>query len=53
MTSTLGVALLLTAAATLYKAVRHKRQAAEVARAAQPNPPLRRATGACRCCWAR
>jgi uncharacterized membrane protein YfcA len=56
MTSTLGVALLLTAAATLYKVLvfSPERAAAEAARrSAQFAHATRRATGACPCCWAR
>ena len=52
MTSTLGVALLLTAAATLYKAVRGKQLPRAVAKASW-TPRCGPATGACRCCLAR
>ncbi len=56
MTTTLGGALLLTAAATLYKAFVFSpaRQAAErAARQSGANRPTAPATGACPCCWAR
>jgi hypothetical protein len=56
MTTTLGAALLLTAAAMLYKVVAFsaQRQAAEMAaRQGSGATATSRATGACRCCWAR
>jgi uncharacterized membrane protein YfcA len=52
MTTTLGVALMLTAAATLYKALRGKAAPVRVAPARNATPP-RPATGRCRCCLAR
>ena len=50
MTTTLGLALLLTAGATLYKAARGKAAPRNVV--AGFKPP-RRATGVCPCCLAR
>jgi uncharacterized membrane protein YfcA len=59
MTTTLGVALLLTAAATLYKAIvfSAQRQAAKPRRVriepGQERRPPAPATGRCRCCLVR
>ena len=53
MTTTLGLALLLTASAMLFRAWRSQHP---VARPAHPLPRMRsaaRATGPCPCCWAR
>jgi uncharacterized membrane protein YfcA len=52
MTSTLGVALLLTAAATLFKAFAASRHRARCRTANWPRP-CGRATGPCRCCSGR